>query len=170
MYLRISELVADERSAPAMSDFRKDYDGNWWFHVTGKGNKDRRVTVSDAMRDALKRYRKARGLTPALPEPNDATPLVPKQLGRGPVTSSPTVRRIVQDCFDRGFARMKEDGVTEVKAATVHWLRHTGSRKTLAPDRENTSGMTPATVAWPLLTVISRAIVAKGTTQASKNE
>ena len=46
MYLRISELVTDERSAPVMGDFRKDPDGNWWYHVTGKGNKDRTVTVS----------------------------------------------------------------------------------------------------------------------------
>lgn len=29
MYLRISELVADERSIPVMGDFRKDQDNNW---------------------------------------------------------------------------------------------------------------------------------------------
>ena len=45
MYLRISELVADERSSPVMSDFKKDRDGNWCFHVIGKGNKSRNVTV-----------------------------------------------------------------------------------------------------------------------------
>lgn len=39
MYLRISELVADERSTPLMCDFERDRDGNWWFKVTGKGNK-----------------------------------------------------------------------------------------------------------------------------------
>lgn len=129
MYLRISELVADERSAPTMGDFRRDYDGNWWFHVTGKGNKDRTVTVSDAMRNALERYRKSAGF-PALPEPNDSTPLIPKLKGRGPVTSTRMVRLIVQDCFDRAYVRMKEDGLAqdalELKAATVHWLRHTG--------------------------------------------
>ncbi|MCP4286724.1 MAG: site-specific integrase, partial [Gammaproteobacteria bacterium] len=64
MYLRISELVADERSAPTMGDFKKDRDGNWWLHVTGKGNKHRTVTVSDAMLEALKRYRKSRDLSP----------------------------------------------------------------------------------------------------------
>src|SRR5690606_14787683 len=53
MYLRISELVADERSAPVMGDFRRDMDGNWWFHVTGKGNKSRIVTVSGEMLEAL---------------------------------------------------------------------------------------------------------------------
>lgn len=130
MYLRISELVADERSTPVMGDFRKDLDGHWWFHVTGKGNKSRKITVCDAMLDALKRYRKSRGLSPPLPIADDQTPLIPKTLGKGPVTSTRHIRRIVQDCFDRAYERMKAEGqeedAAELKAATVHWLRHTG--------------------------------------------
>ena len=129
MYLRISELVADERSAPVMGDFKKDRDNNWWFHVTGKGNKHRTVTVSNAMLKALKRYRKSLGLTP-LPPPTDSAPLVPKTRGKGPVTSSRWIRRIVQDCFDRAYERMSADGLGEdaedLKESTVHWLRHTG--------------------------------------------
>ena len=129
LYLRISELVADERSAPVMGDFRKDQDGNWWFHVTGKGNKDRTVTVSDAMLGALKRYRGGLGLSP-LPSINEETPLIAKARGVGPVTSTRQIRRIVQDCFDAAFERMKSDGLVddamELRAATVHWLRHTG--------------------------------------------
>ena len=70
MYLRISELVADERSMPLMSDFRKDHDQNWWFHVLGKGNKNRAITVSDAMLSALVRYRLFLGL-PKLPSPGE---------------------------------------------------------------------------------------------------
>ena len=76
MYLRVSELVANERSTPLMGDFKRDRDGHWWFHVTGKGNKHRTVTVSDAMLGALKRYRLSRGLSD-LPPPNDPLPLVP---------------------------------------------------------------------------------------------
>ena len=129
MYLRVSELVADERSAPVMGDFKKDRDGNWWFHVTGKGNKHRAVTVSDAMLEALKRYRKSRGLTP-LPSPTDAAPLIPKVRGKGPVTSSRHLRLLVQQCFDRTYTRMCEDGMkddaVDLKESTVHWLRHTG--------------------------------------------
>ena len=60
MYLRISELVTDERSASVMGDFRADIDNNWWFHVIGKGNKDRTVTVSQDTLKALKRYRRSR--------------------------------------------------------------------------------------------------------------
>lgn len=129
MYLRVSELVADERSAPVMGDFKKDRDGNWWFHVTGKGNKHRTVTVSDAMLQALKRYRQSRELSP-LPAPSDMTPLIAKIRGKGPVTSTRHVRLLVQDCFDRTYERMCQDGLkddaTDLKESTVHWLRHTG--------------------------------------------
>ena len=129
MYLRISELVANERSSPVMSDFKKDHDGNWWLHVTGKGNKLRTITVCDEMLMALKRYRKHLNLTP-LPASDDATPLIPKNLGRGPMTSTRHIRTIVQNCFDNAFERMKIDGfeedASELRAATVHWLRHTG--------------------------------------------
>lgn len=129
MYLRISELVADERSTPVMGDFRKDSDGNWWFHVTGKGNKNRTITVCDEMLIALKRYRNSMGLSP-LPMLNEQTPLIPKSLGKGSVTSTRHIRRIVQDCFDRAYERMKSDGLEEdaadLRVATVHWLRHTG--------------------------------------------
>lgn len=129
MYLRISELVADERSAPMMSDFRKDRDGNWWFHVTGKGNKPRTVTVSDSMLEALKRFRNALGLK-ELPSVNDKTPLIPKIRGKGPVTNTRGIRKIVQSCFDEASARMRQDGLdetdwAELEVATAHWLRHT---------------------------------------------
>lgn len=129
MYLRISELVADERSEPTMGDFRRDRDRNWWLHITGKGNKDRIVTVSDDMLSSLQRYRKHLGLPP-LPALNERTPLVAKTRGTGPVTSTRQIRELMQECFDTAFARMKLDGLAneahELKSATVHWLRHTG--------------------------------------------
>ena len=112
-----------------MGDFRKDLDGNWWLHVVGKGNKSRIITVSNDMLKALKRYRKHLGLT-ALPAPDDKTPLIPKNLGNGPVTSTRQIRSIVQECFDITYQQMKDDGLeddaAELKSATVHWLRHTG--------------------------------------------
>ncbi len=129
MYLRISELVADERSIPLMSDFRKDQDNNWWFHVIGKGNKNRSITVCEDMLKALKRYRKHLGLM-LLPRIDENVPLLSKSKGIGPVSSTRHIRRIVQICFDRSFERMKLDGLeddaADLKSATVHWLRHTG--------------------------------------------
>jgi len=129
MYLRISELVADERSTPVMGDFRKDRDRNWWFHVTGKGNKNRTITVCNDMLSALKRYRKYLGLS-LLPRSDEQIPIVVKSKGKGAITSTRHIRRIVQYCFDTTYERMKEDGLEEdaldLKVATVHWLRHTG--------------------------------------------
>ena len=129
MYLRISELVADQRSTPTMGDFRKDQDGSWWFYVTGKGNKNRTVTVSDQMLGALKRYRAFLGLS-HLPTIDDQTPLVAKLKGAGPVTSTRQIRTVVKNCFEASYERMKkhglEDDAQELRTATVHWLRHTG--------------------------------------------
>lgn len=129
MYLRISELVADDRSTPTMGDFRADADKNWWLQVTGKGNKVRMITVSDDMLSALKRYRTYLGLSP-LPHIGESTPMICKIKGTGPVTSTRQIRFIVQDCFDQAHQRMLDENLKEealeLKAATVHWLRHTG--------------------------------------------
>ncbi|ACR10950.1 site specific recombinase, phage integrase family [Teredinibacter turnerae T7901] len=129
MYLRISEVVADERATPTMGDFRRDMDGNWWFHVTGKGNKNRIVTVSDEMMDALKRYRKYLSLPP-LPVAGERTPLVAKTLGRGAITSTRQIRALLQEMFDLAYEKMAQEGFADdaqdLRSATAHWLRHTG--------------------------------------------
>jgi len=129
MYLRISELTITERWAPKMGDFNMDMDGNWWFTTVGKGNKERDITVSDAMLEALKRYRAFLGLS-LLPSPGETTPLVHKTRGRGGINSTRQIRNIVKNCFDVSIMRMKKDGFDQdaelLKAATVHWLRHTG--------------------------------------------
>ena len=129
MYLRISELVETSRWSPQMGHFQADPEGNWWFITVGKGNKEREISVSDAMLGALKRYRHSRGL-PALPAPGEATPLIHKTRGTGGITSTRQIRAIVQACFDRAREKMRSDGFVEdadrLAAATVHWLRHTG--------------------------------------------
>ena len=129
MYLRISELVADERGTPVMGDFQQDRDQNWWLRVIGKGNKVRMVTVSDDMLEALKRYRRHLGLTP-LPTVGEQHPIIGRIKGRGPVTSTRQIRYLVQQCFDAAYQRMRREGMEdeaqELKVATVHWLRHTG--------------------------------------------
>jgi len=129
MYLRISELAETPRWAPQMGHFQADQEGNWWFLTVGKGNKEREISVSDAMLVALKRYRKSRGL-PETPAPGESTPLVHKTRGKGGITSTRQIRGIVQKCFDAARERMKREGFHEdaerLSAATVHWLRHTG--------------------------------------------
>jgi len=48
----------------------------------------------------------------------------------GGMSLVPHVRTIIQRCFDKSYDRMKndelEEDAAELRAATVHWLRHTG--------------------------------------------
>lgn len=129
MYLRISELTANPRWAPQMNHFTRDGDGNWWFTTVGKGNKERQIAVSEAMLDALKRWRKYLGYSP-LPSPADYAPLVPKNRGRGPITSTNQIRILIQNAFDAAIEQLHHDNLSEeaetLYEATVHWLRHTG--------------------------------------------
>lgn len=129
MYLRISELAESERWAPKMNDFHCDHDGLWWFTVVGKGNKERDIAVSDAMLNALRRWRMHLNLTP-LPSPADKTPLLPKLKGQGGIRNTSFIRKIVQRCFNETIERLTLDGFSDDAAAlseaTVHWLRHTG--------------------------------------------
>ena len=112
-----------------MNHFYKDNDENWWFTTVGKGNKQRNITVSDAMLASLKRWRKYLGLT-VLPSPDDNECLIPKSRGDGAISSTNQIRNIVQFCFDYTINRMQMDGFEEeansLQSATVHWLRHTG--------------------------------------------
>ncbi|CAM2803175.1 tyrosine-type recombinase/integrase [Legionella worsleiensis] len=129
MYLRISELAANDRWVPSMNDFAKDSNGHWWFTTVGKGNKERQIAVSEAMLESLIRWRSFLGLTP-LPSPADNSPLIPKIRGNGPMSDTAPIRRIIQRCFDLASERLRQKGLSEeadnLSAATVHWLRHTG--------------------------------------------
>ncbi|PIR10224.1 MAG: integrase [Gammaproteobacteria bacterium CG11_big_fil_rev_8_21_14_0_20_46_22] len=129
MYLRISELAASDRWTPKMCDFYRDHDNHWWFVTVGKGNKKRQIAVSDAMLKALKQWRKYLKLS-LLPSPADQSPLLPKTKGKGPITSTTYIRRLVQSCFDVAIIQLHNDKKKEeaesLLDATVHWLRHTG--------------------------------------------
>lgn len=129
MYLRISELSATSRWIPKMGDFKRDTEGNWWFTTVGKGNKERMISVSDAMLGALKRYRTYLRLSP-LPSPGDELPLIYSNKTRKAITSTRRIREIVQSCFDSATAELRLAGFEEdadaLMSATVHWLRHTG--------------------------------------------
>jgi len=145
MYLRVSELAANERSIPMMSDFREEKKGVWWFYVRGgKGNKNRKIAVRPEMLKALKRFRKSRGLTPLPTLGEQDMPLLirlrrnetdkgkSKDVNNiGAIASTRQVRLIAEESFDLARARMlesKEDlrDIESLKAASAHWLRHTG--------------------------------------------
>lgn len=140
-YLRVSEFVANDISAPLHSDFHKDNDGNWWLRVTGKGNQERLITVSDDVLNALMRYRDALGLPP-LPSSGEKTPLIPNLRDaevsgdsvslKSLVTVSDvsTVQRYMKSVFSRARQLMASQGRFEdayqLLTASCHYLRHTG--------------------------------------------
>jgi len=130
MYLRISELVASDRWTPTMDDFFKDSDGNWWFKTVGKGNKARQIAISDAMLDALKRYRTMYLNLPPYPLLGEKTPLISRiKNDNFSITSTRPIRQLVQACFDQAADKIASSNPEEADAlrvATVHWLRHTG--------------------------------------------
>lgn len=129
MYLRISELASTERWTPKMGDFERDANGNWWFNTVGKGNKARKISVSDAMLEALKRYRLSRKL-PSLPVPDETIALIENLKTSESIKSIRHIRELVQEAFDQATERLKQDNQIEeaeqLALATVHWLRHTG--------------------------------------------
>ncbi|WP_133126783.1 tyrosine-type recombinase/integrase [Legionella nagasakiensis] len=129
MYLRISELAANDRWIPAMNHFTKDSNGFWWFTTVGKGNKERQIAVSDAMLNSLIRWRTFLGLSP-LPSPADNSPLIPRLRGHGPMSDTAPLRRLVQRCFDIAAEQLRlknhQEEADSLADATVHWLRHTG--------------------------------------------
>ena len=130
LYLRISELVADQRWAPKMGDFFCDSQGSYWFQTVSKGNKLRNISVGKPMLNALIRYRRHLQLTPDLPVAGDTTPLICKLNSQTPITSDRQIRNVVQACFDNAMTRLAADGFADdasaLQHATVHWLRHTG--------------------------------------------
>lgn len=130
MYLRISELAATDRWVPTMNDFFQDSEQNWWFKTVGKGNKARQIAVSSSVLNALKRYRQFLGMTP-LPVLTDDAPLIGQlRQPQQPLCDTKRIRVLVQICFDRAAEDLSCQGLLldadQLRAATVHWLRHTG--------------------------------------------
>ncbi len=129
MYLRVSDLVGRDNWMPTMGAFQKVGD-DWFMEVVGKGNKRARISVRDEYLDYLKRYRAFLGLTP-LPYPGEATPLLHSLHGR-PGLSDRHIRHLLQEVFDTACVRMRSDGfpeheITALRAASLHWLRHTAA-------------------------------------------
>ena len=129
MYLRISELVMSSRWEPTMSDFQQARDKSWWFKTVGKGNKSRKIAVSDNVLIALRHYRKFLKL-PELPSPRDKTPLLMNLSSKKALGSVRTIRNIVQQCINEAANYLvsidQQEEAETLPEVTVHWFRHTG--------------------------------------------
>lgn len=161
-YLRISEISRHtvrgwQTYTPSMGCFQR-VSGDWFFYIpagTSKNNKSDLVTVPPELLEELKLYRrqiaKQTGLElPDLPAPEEPIPLLPKLLANGQIRDGLSVRAVrylMQEVFDYAAMLLLQDAehspdkdelISEahgMKAATVHWLRHSGISTDLAEGR-----------------------------------
>lgn len=139
-YLRISEVAARPGFSPVMSQFRRDAKTGVWgyFIPRSKGGKRRTVAVSQALLDALKRYRTFLGLS-ALPAPGDQTPLFIRHKAaahgreQGELNANLGIRQLrelVMAVLEQAAHLAEQDGfdqdAAEMRSLTPHSIRHTG--------------------------------------------
>lgn len=117
---RVSEIANQ-----AMGSF-VEVRGRWWWHVTGKGNRQGRVPVNQDMLEALQNYRRFLGMTP-LPLPGDSQPLVMNLGGTTGITSN-MIYRIIKVLVNRAaeqLASLDPYQAEKLRHASTHWFRHT---------------------------------------------
>ncbi|MCX2523406.1 tyrosine-type recombinase/integrase [Larsenimonas rhizosphaerae] len=121
---RIAEI-----SRARMNDFRLE-EGQWWWHVVGKGNKVARLPVPDDMMTLLREWRAELGLSD-MPPPHDDSPVL-RALDRRRGVTDNQLYRVFKDGFsmlsDALIARnWSQDHplIEQLRRATPHWLRHT---------------------------------------------
>ncbi len=135
--LRISELSERPNWSPIMSHFHRDHEANWWFRAYGKGAKERDISISNEYLQFLKRYRQHRGLSP-FPSKDSREPIIPSRVKRRGIGSR-QLRNIVEIALEEGCHSLLVDGfdveAAELRAATTHWLRHTGASMEVAAGR-----------------------------------
>jgi site-specific recombinase XerD len=136
--LRISELSERPNWLPIMAHYHRDHEGNWWYRTYGKGSKERDVSISNEYLQFLKRYREYRGLPP-LPSKDSIEPVIESRV-RNRGIGSRQIRNIVEQAFTESCDSLLKDGfeveALELRAATTHWLRHTGASMEVAAGRE----------------------------------
>jgi len=122
--LRVSE------AAHAKSSDLSQRRGKWWLHVVGKGGGAGDVPMSDELMADFTRYRQFHGL-PALPTPEESTPLVMPVAGRTDRFLTPTaIYLVVKEVFRRAATALEavdSSGAATLRRASTHWLRHTSA-------------------------------------------
>ena len=100
--------------------------GQWWWAVTGKGQKTERIPVTEAMLKALMRYRLHYHL-PALPMVDEPHALFMNFSGTKGVSANMIyrmVKKIFLDCA-LSLEKSRPELAAKLKKASTHWLRHT---------------------------------------------
>ena len=109
-------LRIEEVASHSLGHFRQ-IQGQWWFLVTGKGDKEAQIPVNEHLLNELKCYRKALRLS-ELPDPNfiEAYPLIPSWRSPGSLSARQMNNLI------KGLAL--KTGIQKLEKMSAHWIRH----------------------------------------------
>ena len=104
--------------------------GKWWLHVTGKGDVEGDVPISEELMADLARYRRFYGLS-AVPTAQEETPLIMSVTGRTDrFLTSTAIYLIVKEVFRRAADQLESTDSSKavtLRRASTHWLRHTAA-------------------------------------------
>lgn len=117
---RVSEVAGAQMSSI------KQQRNNWWWQVTGKGQKTQLIPVNPSMLNALIRYRKFYRLED-LPQPDENCPLFMNLNGTKQVSAN-MIYRLVKKIFlacATTFKTTNPSFANKLIKASTHWLRHT---------------------------------------------
>ncbi len=126
--IRRAEVVS-----ASMNDFIPTETG-WKLIVTGKGSKQRRVSVNSSLLEELRRYRNFLGLV-ALPSPSEESPLIASTnlQAKKSRLSSRSINLIIKAVADQASKDCKDEHIAaQIGVMTTHWLRHTNATHRLA--------------------------------------
>ncbi|UTH73849.1 site-specific integrase [Chromobacterium sp. IIBBL 290-4] len=103
--------------------------GNWWWHICGKGGVAAKIPFTDECMAAMRRYRSSLGL-PTEPTPQDDTPLVCRTSAKNLAQplSDKAIYLICKEIFTRAEQETEDAAMKlRLRQATTHWLRHTAA-------------------------------------------
>lgn len=107
-------LRVEELATHTFGDFR-EIQGEWWFFVTGKGDKAAKIPVNNDLLGEMQRFRRLLRL-PEIPEPGEETPLVPSWRSSGALST----RQMSVLIKNLGL----KTGLKKLEKISPHWLRH----------------------------------------------
>lgn len=107
--LRIQEVASH-----TFGHFR-EIQGDWWFFVTGKGDKSAKIPVNHDLLEELKCFRRQLRLS-ELPEPDERYPLIPSWRSQNALSTRQMSALIKKLALQTGLSKLE--------SLSPHWLRH----------------------------------------------
>lgn len=107
-------LRIEEVATHTFGHFRQ-IQGDWWFLVTGKGDKSAKVPVNDDLLEELKCFRRKLRLS-ELPNPDERYPLIPSWRSQGALSTRQMSTLIKNLALQTGLSKLEK--------LSPHWLRH----------------------------------------------